>query len=133
MQTLVYRSMQNEIRIVVVSIVLIVAFSGSGASAQQPPGKCSQGEYSEPMTASPYRLRNIEGQVVYGDVSEKGEFHAVANVCVSLVDPKEQRLVANVPTASGGQFRFTNLARGSYVADPFPEQFTRNRHSGDGR
>ena len=108
--------MQREIRIVVVSVVLVVAFSASGALAQQPQSKCSQGEYSERMTnALPYRLKSIEGQVVYGDVSEKGEFQAVSNVCVALFNRKDKRLVANVPTASGGQFKFGNLAQGSYV------------------
>lgn len=108
--------MKREIRILIVSVVLIVAFSGSGAFAQQPQGKCSQGEYSERMTnARPYRLTGIEGQAVYGEVSEKGEFQSASNVCVALFDRKDKRLVANVPTASGGQFKFANLARGSYV------------------
>jgi hypothetical protein len=111
-----YLSMQKEIRIVIVSVVLVVAFSGSGAFAQQPQSKCFQGEYSERMiSARPYRLKGIEGQAVYGGVSEKREFQSAANLCVALFDRKDKRLVAYVPTSSGGQFKFANLARGSYV------------------
>jgi hypothetical protein len=105
MQTLMAPSMQIRI-----------SFSWGGVLAKQPQNKCTQGEYSKRMTnARPYRLKGIEGQAVYGDVAEKGEFQPADNVCVALFDLQDKRLVANVATATGGLFKFANLARGSYV------------------
>ena len=108
--------MQREIRIVIVSVLAIVAVSASGAFAQQPQSKCSQVKYSERMTnAYPYLLKGIEGQAVYGEVSERGELQSASAVCVALFDQKDKRLVANVTTESAGQFKFANVAPGKYV------------------
>ena len=108
--------MQREIRIVIVSVLAIVAVSASGAFAQQPQSKCSQVKYSERMTnAYPYLLKGIEGQAVYGEVSERGELQSASAVCVALFNREDKHLVASVPTESGGQFNFTNVAPGKYV------------------
>ena len=61
--------MEREIRIVIASVLVTVAFSASGAFAQQP-----QNNSARMTNARSYRLKDIEGQVVYGDVAEKGEF-----------------------------------------------------------
>lgn len=107
--------MQN-IRIAIVSVLVIGALGQSGALAQQRQSKCSHVEYSERMT-NPYRYRldRIEGQAVYGEVSQKGELFAASGLCVSLFNRRSKRLVANVMTESGGQFQFTNVAPGGYV------------------
>ena len=114
--------MLREIRIVVVSVlsivsvVFIVAFSASGAVAQQPESKCSQVKYSGRMTSAyPYRLQGIEGQAVYGEVSDKGELNSASELCVALFNKKDKRLVAGVTTERGGQFEFANVAPGKYV------------------
>lgn len=108
--------MQREIRTAIISVVVIVAVSASGAFAQQPQSKCSQVKYSERMTnAYRYRLKGIEGQAVYGEVSERGELQSASSVCVALFDQKDKRFVANVTTESGGQFKFANVAPGKYV------------------
>lgn len=65
--------------------------------------------------AYPYRLKGIEGQAVYGAVSEKGELQSASAVCVALFNQKDKRLVANVTTESSGQFKFANVAPGKYV------------------
>jgi len=107
--------MQTEIRIIFVSVLVILAFSASGAFAQQQ-SNCSQVKYSERLTnAYTYRLKGVEGQAVYGEISEREEFHSASSVCVALFNQKDKRLVASVPTESGGQFKFANVAPGKYV------------------
>jgi hypothetical protein len=87
-----YPSMQTEIRIIFVSVLVILAFSASGAFAQQQQSKCSQARYSERLTnAYPYRLKGIEGQAVYGEVSERGELKSASSVCVALFNQKDKR------------------------------------------
>jgi len=110
-----YPSIQTEIRIVFVLVLAILAFSARGAFAQQQ-SNCSQVKYSERLTnAYTYRLKGVEGQAVYGEISERGEFHSASSVCVALFNQKDKRLVASVPTESGGQFKFANVAPEKYV------------------
>jgi hypothetical protein len=102
--------------IAIVLVLVIVAFAASGTLAQESQGKCSQVKYSERRTgAYQYRLNGIEGQAVYGDASQKGELESAAEVCVALFDRKSRRLVSNVTTESGGQFKFANVAPGKYM------------------
>jgi hypothetical protein len=112
-----YPVRQRESRIDIVSVVIIVAVSLSGAAiAQQSQSKCAQIKYSESMTnAYRYRLKGIEGQAVYGEVSEKGELQSASGVCVALFKQNDKRLVSNVTTESGGQFRFADVAPGKYM------------------
>jgi hypothetical protein len=111
-KALVQPRMKSEIRIVI--ILLVVTVSPIGAFAQ-PQSKCPEVKYSKRMTNAPlYRLKAIEGQAVYGEVSERGELQAASAVCVALFSQKEKRLVANVTTDSGGQFKFANIAPGQY-------------------
>jgi hypothetical protein len=112
-----YPSMQTEIRIIFVSVLVILAFSASGAFAQQQQSKCSQVRYSGRTTnAYPYRLKGIEGQAVYGEVSERGELKSASSVCVALFNRKAKRLVASVPTESGGAFKSTLSLSSGYTS-----------------
>jgi hypothetical protein len=95
---------------------VIVAASGTAVLAQQTQSKCSQVKYSGRLTdAHVFQLRAIEGQAVYGEVSDKGELVSASAVCVALFKQKTKDLVASVQTELGGQFRFTNVASGKYV------------------
>jgi hypothetical protein len=95
---------------------VIVAVSPTTLFAQQPQNKCSQVKYSGRLTsAHAYRLRAIEGQAVYGEVSDKGELVSASAVCVALFNRKDKHLVASVPTEVGGQFKFAGIAPGKYV------------------
>ena len=113
-------TMQKEIRIAVVAVLVLVALPARGTRARQPPqqsqDKCSEAEYRGRLTSTHrYRLNRIEGQAVYGAVSDKGELQSASGICVSLFNRKNQRFVANVRTEPGGQFQFTNVAPGEYV------------------
>jgi hypothetical protein len=95
---------------------IIVAVSATTLFAQQPQNKCPPVKYSRPsINAHAYRLRAIEGQAVYGEVSDKGELISASAVCVALFNQKTKGLVASVQTKRGGQFDFTNVASGKYV------------------
>jgi hypothetical protein len=107
--------MQRSLRTAIISVFVIVTVSANGAFAQQPQSQCSQVKYSDRLTnAYVYQLKAIEGQAVYGEVSEKGEFGSASAVCVTLFNRKDKRLVAGVLTDPGGQFKFTNVAPGKY-------------------
>jgi hypothetical protein len=111
-----YPSIQTEIRVAFVSVLVSLTFSASGAFAQQQQSNCSQVKYSERLTnAYPYRLKGIEGQAVYREVSERGELKSASSVCVALFNRKDKRLVASVPTESGGAFKFANVAPDKYL------------------
>jgi hypothetical protein len=106
----------GELRIAIILVVVIVALSAKGAVAQEPPGKCSQVKYSKRVTnAYSYRLKGVEGQAVYGEVSERGELWPASAVCVALFNQKDERFVTSVTTESGGQFKFATVAPGKYV------------------
>lgn len=108
--------MQRELCISIIAVVFTVAVSLTGAFAQQTENKCAQIRYSEHLT-NPYRYRlsGIEGQVVYGAVSERGELTAGSGVCIGLFNQNDKRLVASATTESGGQFEFPDVAPGRYV------------------
>src|SRR4030095_7209241 len=108
--------MQGETSLKIIAVVFTVAVSLSAAFAQQTENKCAQIRYSEHLT-NPYRyrLRRIEGQVVYGAVSERGELTGGSGVCIGLFNQNDKRLVASVTTESGGQFEFPDVAPGRYV------------------
>ena len=54
-----------------IALVLIAVASANGF-AQQVQSKCAQVQYSERLTDRyHYRLKSIEGQALYGDVSDK--------------------------------------------------------------
>jgi hypothetical protein len=98
-------------------IAFVVSFAAASAGfAQERPDKCAQVKYSQRLT-NPYhyRLKSIEGQTVFGDVSEKGELVSAAAVCIALFNARDQRLVATVTTEMGGQFKFASLPAGRYV------------------
>ena len=108
--------MRPEIHTAIISVVVIAASSASGVFAQQPPGKCDQVRYSERLTGEHrYRLKSIEGQVVYGEVAERGEFQPASGVCVNLFNRTTKRPSASVATNSDGQFQFTFLGPGKYL------------------
>lgn len=116
MKTDVDAGMETDIRIFIVSLLITIAFSATGAVGQEPENKCSQVKFSDRMTHGyRYRLDRIEGQAVFGNVSEKGELWGASNLCVVLFQQKDERLSASVLTESGGQFTFANVAPGNYV------------------
>ena len=108
--------MQRARCLKIIAIVFMVAVSMSGAFAQQTENKCAQIKYSEHLT-NPYRYRlnGLEGQVVYGAVSERGELRGASGVCIGLFNQNDKRLVASATTESGGQFEFPDVAPGRYL------------------
>jgi hypothetical protein len=105
-----------QFRVMIVLEAVIVAAAASALFAQQPQGKCPQVKYSKRLTnAHTYRLRAVEGQAVYGEVSDKGELVSASAVCVALFNQKAKRLVASVQTEPGGQFKFAGVAPGKYL------------------
>lgn len=108
--------MQKKFFIIIVLAFVTVIFGQRTAFAQQPQDKCSQITYSKSKTGiDRYRLDHIEGQAVFGDVSEKGEFASASGLCVALFSEKNKRLVATVTTDDRGQFKFMNVASGGYL------------------
>ena len=108
--------MRSGIHIIVVSLFVIVTPWQKGAFAQQPQGSCPQIKYSERMTdAYLYRIDRIEGQAVYGSVSEKGEFATASGLCLALFNRKDKQLIATVATDNRGQFQFASVVPGEYV------------------
>ena len=112
--------MQKEIRILVVSLLVIVTLWQKSSFAQQTQASCPEIKYSERTTeAYLYRLDRIEGQAVYGSVSEKGEFMSASGVCVALFNTKDKQLIASVTTDNRGQFQFASVAPGRYMLIAF--------------
>ncbi|HEY8186123.1 MAG TPA: DUF6624 domain-containing protein [Pyrinomonadaceae bacterium] len=108
--------MPRELRSKIASVVFTIAVSLTGALAQEPKNNCTQIGYSERLTnPHRYRLKTIEGQAVYGEVSEKGELVSASGVCIALFNKTDKLLIANAKTESGGQFKFADVAPGKYV------------------
>ena len=115
-----YQCMRRENRTLIVSIVLVTAFSPSGALTQERQSDCPPIKYSARMThAQPFRLKAIAGQVVYGEGSQKGELNPASNICLDLFAREDKHLVATVRTESGGQFNFVNIPPGKYLLSVF--------------
>jgi hypothetical protein len=112
--------MKKEVRYGAVLMLVLVAFPTKATLAKQSPqqskDKCSEVGFSGRLTNTHrYRLDRIEGQAVYGAVSEKGELQSASGLCVALFNRKNKRFVADVRTESGGQFQFPNVVPGEYV------------------
>ena len=112
--------MHRGIRILVVLLLVIGTLWQKSAFAQQPQASCSEIKYSERMTDDyGYLLDRIEGQAVYGSVSEKGEFVSASGLCVTLFNRKDKQLIASVTTDNRGQFQFASVAPGRYMLIAF--------------
>ncbi len=108
--------MQRVIRIAIVSLLVVVTLSQRAALAQESKTNCREIKYSERVTdARLYRLDRVEGQAVFGAVSEKGEFTQAAGLCIALFNKKDKRLVASVSTDNRGLFQLQRVEPGEYV------------------
>jgi hypothetical protein len=108
--------MRKRICAILIIAALPVVFRQGGASALQSAGQCTQIKYTKPRAgAIRLRLDRIEGQAVFGSVSEKGEFASAGGLCVALFGEGDGRLVSAAATDGDGQFRITNVASGDYV------------------
>jgi hypothetical protein len=108
--------MRRRICVILIAAAMPVVFRQGNVFARQSTGQCTQIKYAKPAAGAAHlRLDRIEGQAVFGAVSEKGEFATAGGLCVALFGERDGRLVAVAATDGGGQFRFTNVAPGAYV------------------
>lgn len=109
-------TMRGRLCSIFIVAAIPVVFRQGDAFARQATGQCTQIKYTKPSSGvARLRLDRIEGQAVFGPVSEMGEFASAGGLCVALFGERDGRLVAAVATDGAGQFRFTDVAHGDYV------------------
>jgi hypothetical protein len=108
--------MRGRICAILLVAAMSVVFRQGDAFARQAAGQCTQIKYTKPAAgAARLRLDRVEGQAVFGSVSEKGELASAGGLCVALFEEGDGRLVSVVATDGAGQFRLTDVAPGDYA------------------